>query len=124
MKLSVLRKIQVLSMALRHPECSWYAKMVIVLTLAMALSPIDLIPDFIPILGHLDDLLLIPLGIALAYVLLPQKVIEECEELIEQKESKLPKIYGMIGAVCVIVGYVVVGLIVIWFVFRGTNSSK
>ncbi|MFN3660414.1 MAG: YkvA family protein [Brevinematales bacterium] len=108
-----MRKIQVLSMVLQHPECGWYAKIVIGLTLAMALSPIDLIPDFIPILGHLDGLLLIPLGIALPYALLPQKVIEECERLIEQKESKLPKIYGIMGAICVIVGYGGVVLIVI-----------
>src|SRR5687768_11065055 len=54
-----------LSFAVRHPRVPWYAKVVAACVVAYALSPIDLIPDFIPVLGYLDDLVLVPLGVAL-----------------------------------------------------------
>ena len=60
------------------------AKLVVVLVIAYALSPIDLIPDFIPVLGYLDDMLLLPLGIALAIKLMPRDVWEDCEQLLRQ----------------------------------------
>lgn len=61
----------VLYSAARDPAVPWYAKALIGLVVAYALSPIDLIPDFIPVLGYLDDLLLLPLGIYLAFRLIP-----------------------------------------------------
>lgn len=61
----------VLALALRHSRTPWYAKAVGGLTLLYALSPIDLIPDFIPVLGHLDDLVLVPLGIWATIKLIP-----------------------------------------------------
>jgi uncharacterized membrane protein YkvA (DUF1232 family) len=64
-------KIQVhaLGLACRDPRTPWYAKAFAALVAAYALSPIDLIPDFIPVLGQLDDLLLVPLGVAVAVLL-------------------------------------------------------
>ena len=67
-----------LFLASRHPKTPWYAKFLATGILAYALSPIDLIPDFIPILGYLDDFILIPLGIALAIKMIPPEVLEEC----------------------------------------------
>ena len=61
----------------RDPRVPWPAKAMVALTVAYALSPIDLIPDFIPVLGHLDDLLLVPLGLALAIHLVPPAVLVE-----------------------------------------------
>jgi len=58
----------------------WYAKAFAACIVAYAFSPIDLIPDFIPILGYLDDIVLIPLGIALVLKMIPKAVIKECEE--------------------------------------------
>ncbi|MCU0928526.1 MAG: YkvA family protein [Burkholderiaceae bacterium] len=58
----------------RHPQTPWLPKVVAVLVLAYALSPIDLIPDVIPVLGQLDDLVLVPLGIALAVKLTPDEL--------------------------------------------------
>ena len=55
----------------------WYAKLLVAAVVAYAVSPIDLIPDFIPVLGQLDDLLLLPIGIALAIRLVPHAVLEE-----------------------------------------------
>ena len=69
----------VLARALQHPRCPWYARSVGAITLLYALSPIDLIPDFIPIVGHLDDLVLVPLGIWATVRLIPRDVWLECE---------------------------------------------
>jgi len=62
----------------RHRQTPWYAKLVATIVVAYALSPIDLIPDFIPVLGYLDDLLLVPLGLWLAIALVPPAVLAAC----------------------------------------------
>ena len=62
----------------QHPQTPKPAKWVAIFVLAYALSPIDLIPDFVPILGYLDDLILIPLGIVLAIRMIPGPILEEC----------------------------------------------
>ena len=67
------------------------AKIIASVTVAYALSPIDLIPDFIPILGHLDDLLIIPLGIWLAIRLVPPDVWEECKKRASAQPAELPR---------------------------------
>jgi uncharacterized membrane protein YkvA (DUF1232 family) len=67
--------------AVRHPNTPWYAKLFVACIVAYALSPIDLIPDFIPVLGYLDDLVLVPLGIALAIKLIPSDILDECRSL-------------------------------------------
>ena len=64
--------------ALRHPRTPLAAKIVAAIVVGYAVSPIDLIPDFIPVLGILDDVILLPLGIALCLKLLPADVMEEC----------------------------------------------
>jgi uncharacterized membrane protein YkvA (DUF1232 family) len=66
--------------AYRDPRTPWYAKAWAALVVAYALSPIDLIPDFIPVLGMLDDLLLVPLGVAVAIRLIPREIMEESRE--------------------------------------------
>jgi len=60
-----------------HPDTPWYAKALAVLVAAYAFSPIDLIPDFIPVLGYLDDAVIVPLGIWLALRLIPRHVLAE-----------------------------------------------
>lgn len=62
----------------RHPQTPWYAKLFVAGIVAYAFSPIDLIPDFVPVLGYLDDLILIPLGISIAILLTPPDVLAEC----------------------------------------------
>jgi uncharacterized membrane protein YkvA (DUF1232 family) len=73
-------EVYALYLAYRDPRVPWYAKAVAVCVVGYALSPIDLIPDFIPVLGYLDDLVLIPLGIALTLRLIPPEVMVECRE--------------------------------------------
>src|SRR5262245_4322046 len=64
-----------LYLAARDPRTPWYARLLVAGIAASALSPIDLIPDFIPVLGYLDEFVLIPLGIALALRLVPAEVM-------------------------------------------------
>ncbi|KRQ86413.1 hypothetical protein ABG79_01794 [Caloramator mitchellensis] len=97
MKLENLKKraedlknnLYVLYLAYRHPKTPIYAKLWAVLVIAYALSPIDLIPDFLPVLGYLDDLILIPAGITIAIKLVPKEVWNECKEKeVDLKEAK------------------------------------
>lgn len=74
---AIKRDIHALILACRHPAMPWYAKLWILLVVAYALSPIDLIPDFIPVLGYLDDVLLLPLGIVIAIKMIPPGVLAE-----------------------------------------------
>ena len=67
-----------LYLACRDPRVPWYAKAFVALVVGYAFSPIDLIPDFIPILGYLDDLVLVPLGITLALRMIPKTILDEC----------------------------------------------
>ena len=69
-----------LYLAAKDPRTPWYAKALILFVVAHTLSPIDLIPDFIPVLGYLDDLIIAPLGIAIAIKLIPPDVLSECRE--------------------------------------------
>jgi uncharacterized membrane protein YkvA (DUF1232 family) len=73
-------EVYALYLAYRDPRVPWYAKVLAACVVGYALSPIDLIPDFIPVLGYLDDLVLIPLGIALTLRLIPPEVMVECGE--------------------------------------------
>ena len=69
-----------LYLAYRDPRTPWYAKLLAAGVVAYAVSPIDLIPDFIPVLGILDDLVIVPLGAALAIKMVPKEVMTECRE--------------------------------------------
>jgi uncharacterized membrane protein YkvA (DUF1232 family) len=73
----VRRDAYALYLAARDPRVPWYAKALAVAVAAYALSPIDLIPDFIPVLGYLDDLIIVPLGIALVVRMIPPHVMAE-----------------------------------------------
>ena len=72
--------VTALSYAYRDPRTPWCARVVIACVVGYALSPIDLIPDFIPILGYLDDLVLLPFGVLMAVRLIPAKVWAEARE--------------------------------------------
>src|SRR5512136_1843692 len=73
-------EIYALYIAARDPRVPWYAKAFMGLVLAYAFSPVDLIPDFIPVLGYLDDLVIIPLGIALALKMVPAQVMVDARQ--------------------------------------------
>jgi len=83
-----------LYLASLDPRVPWLAKLVIGAVVTYALSPVDLIPDFIPLLGYLDDLLLLPLGMALAIRMIPDHVWQDCKARSHAALStKLPRSY-------------------------------
>jgi uncharacterized membrane protein YkvA (DUF1232 family) len=77
---AVKRDTIALYLAARHRDTPWYAKALAVLIVGYALSPIDLIPDFIPVLGYLDDVILLPAAIVLCVRLVPPEVLAECRQ--------------------------------------------
>ncbi len=89
-----------LYLAARDPRTPWFAKGLILLVVAYALSPIDLIPDFVPVLGYLDDLVIVPGGIALALKLIPHEVMEEARQ--QASEAALDKRAGRLGAAIIV----------------------
>lgn len=88
----LLVRLHALKLLIRDPRTPRPAKWIAIATLAYAVSPIDLIPDFIPVVGHLDDALLIPLGLWLALKLVPDGLWEECLQKAEAelKEKSQP----------------------------------
>jgi uncharacterized membrane protein YkvA (DUF1232 family) len=77
---------------MRHPQTPWPCKAVAAVVVAYALSPIDLIPDFIPLLGQIDDLVLVPLGLALAVRLAPPALWQQCLAQAQVRAQRLPRI--------------------------------
>jgi uncharacterized membrane protein YkvA (DUF1232 family) len=82
------REVYALYFACRDPRVPWYAKALAAAVVAYALSPIDLIPDFIPVLGYVDDLLLVPLGVMAVRALVPAEVMAQCREKATLLEDK------------------------------------
>jgi uncharacterized membrane protein YkvA (DUF1232 family) len=91
---------------MRHPQTPRAPKIVALLVLAYALSPIDLIPDFIPVLGLLDDVVLVPMGIALAVRLTPQPLWQACMLEAEASADKLPRVWW--GALLVVLVWLLI----------------
>ncbi len=92
-----------LYLAYRDPRTPWYAKIWAAAVVAYAFSPIDLIPDFIPILGYLDDLVIIPLGIWLSLKLIPPKVMNEARENAYQASGPGRRVNRAAAAVIVVI---------------------
>ncbi|HOY36710.1 MAG TPA: YkvA family protein [Piscinibacter sp.] len=99
----------------KHPQTPRAAKLVAIMVLAYAVSPIDLIPDFIPVLGQLDDLILLPLGVALAVKLTPPALWEARLREAEASAEKLPRLWWGAGLI-VLLWAVLFGLFVWWLV--------
>lgn len=96
-KAALWRYLTALWLLLRDPRTPRMAKLVAALVVAYALSPIDLIPDFIPVLGQLDDLLLLPLGVALAVRLVPPALWQEMLQRADARRGRLPPmVWGLV----------------------------
>lgn len=81
-----------LYLASLDPRVPWLAKLLIGVVVAYAVSPVDLIPDFIPVLGYLDDLILVPLGMTVAIKMIPDHVWQDCKARSQVAlSSKLPR---------------------------------
>jgi len=100
-------------LAAKDPRTPWYAKALIFFVVAHTFSPIDLIPDFIPILGYLDDIIITPLGLALAIRLIPAEVLEEARGKVAGSGLEGGVGCGAVGAVTVILAWIffLIGLV-------------
>jgi uncharacterized membrane protein YkvA (DUF1232 family) len=103
-----------LYLASKDPRVPWYARLLTAGVVAYAFSPIDLIPDPIPILGYLDDLIIIPLGIWVVLKLIPPSVLAECRERAEAAQSqKKPTSWFAAGVIAII--WLLLGILaVVW----------
>ena len=104
----------VLWLAARHPGTPWYAKLFVAGIVAYALSPIDLIPDFVPVLGYLDDLILIPLGIVLAIRMIPGPILEECRAQARERMASARPVSRFAALVIVVVWLAAAALCGLW----------
>lgn len=107
------KQVFIANQAYRDPRLPWSAKIATAIVLAYAFSPIDLIPDFIPILGYLDDLILIPVGISMVIKLIPLEVWNDAKLKVEAEE-KNTKPVNWVAGMFIIGIWLSLLIIVIW----------
>ena len=107
--------------AYRDQRVPWYARAFALLVVACAFSPIDLVPDFIPVLGHLDDLLLVPLGIMLALRMIPPQVMAESRERAAQMLAEgRPRNWVAAGVIVAL--WLALAALAVWLVLRAVQA--
>jgi len=110
----VKRDVLALYLAARDPRVPWYVKALAALVAAYALSPIDIIPDFIPVLGYLDDLIILPLGIAAVVRLVPDEVMADLRLQAEERILIRPR--SWVGASVVVLLWVIAAVFLVWLI--------
>ena len=113
------REAYAVYIAARDPRTPWYAKALIFFVVAHTFSPIDLIPDFIPVLGYLDDLIITPGGLWLAVRLIPPEVLEEARATAATRD--VDRSAGKIGAVIIVLLWIVAVMGVVYLILRLTK---
>lgn len=103
-----------LYLAAHYPRTPWYAKLLVAGIVAYALSPIDLIPDFVPVLGYLDDLVLIPIGITLAIRLVPDYVLTECRARAQETMQNGKPVSRVAGEAIIVIWLGLAALPIVW----------
>jgi uncharacterized membrane protein YkvA (DUF1232 family) len=106
-------EVYALYLAYKNPRVPWYARAFAAVVVAYAFSPIDLIPDPIPVLGYLDDLVIIPLGVALAIKMIPPQVLAECRD--EARGAK-DRPVSRVAAVAVVAIWIALAALAVWLV--------
>jgi uncharacterized membrane protein YkvA (DUF1232 family) len=115
------RETYALYLAVRDPRVPWYVKALAAAVVGYALSPLDLIPDFIPVLGYVDDLLIVPLGVALVLRLMPRDVMAECRERAQaalDRGELVRWLPARIATACIVGGWVIAAALVVWLMLR------
>ena len=107
------RDVLAIYLAARNPLTPWYVRVLALAVAAYALSPIDLIPDFIPVLGVLDDLLLVPLGVLLVVRLLPQEILADARKQADVLSAR-PVSRAAAVVVVVLWGMLLIGLVCVF----------
>ena len=118
---SIKRDLAALWIAARDPRVPWYAKALASLVVAYALSPVDLIPDFIPVLGYLDDVILVPLGLMLAIRLIPDERMREFRLQAEREALRPPR--SRLGLSIVAMIWLLASILLAW-AFWPTSASS
>src|SRR5215471_15484763 len=111
----VRRDVHALYLAARDPRVPWYAKALAAIVAGYALSPIDLIPDFIPVVGYLDDVILVPLGILLVMKLIPPRIMAEHRALAAAAQDR-PVSRG--AAITIVVIWLACAALAGWLCYR------
>lgn len=104
-------------LAYRDPRVPWYARLFAACVVAYAFSPIDLIPDFIPVLGYLDDLVLVPLGIVLALKMIPQPVMAECRQKAQEVMAQ-GKPVNRVAAAVIVSAWLLLAALAVYLIVR------
>jgi uncharacterized membrane protein YkvA (DUF1232 family) len=118
-------EVLALYLAAKHPGTPWYAKLFLAAIVAYALSPIDLIPDFIPVLGLVDEIVLLPFAIALAVKMIPAGVMAECRARALERRPDGSRAGRIGAAVVVLIWLMLIVLAALWAhnTFAGVPSS-
>jgi uncharacterized membrane protein YkvA (DUF1232 family) len=111
----IKRDVHALYLASRDPRVPWHAKALAVVVAGYALSPIDLIPDFIPVLGYLDDVILVPLGILIVVRLIPPEIMAEHREIAAAAQERPVSRRAAVAIICI--GIATIALCA-WLVYR------
>ena len=120
---AVRRDALALWLAARDPRTPWYAKALAAIVAAYAFSPVDLIPDFIPVLGYLDDILLVPLGIVAVVALMPDGLMAELRIEAEKRSERPTSRVGAIAVATLWFACVVAAVWAAWTYF-GRDASQ
>ena len=119
----IKRDVLTLWFAKNHPRTPWHAKAMGMVVVAYALSPIDLIPDFIPVLGYLDDVVLLPVLIWLTVRMLPPQVLAECRRQAEDwMAAARARPRSVTGAVVILVVWAALAAALMWWWMHGIRS--
>ncbi|WP_100408406.1 YkvA family protein [Bacillus solitudinis] len=108
------RQIFVLYFAYKDKRVPWYVKLFTGFVVAYAFSPVDLIPDFIPILGYLDDVIIVPLGIMFSLKMIPKDVLSDCEVKAKEKMRNGKPKNWIVGSIILLVWI----LIILWIIIK------
>ena len=100
-------------LAIRHPETPWYAKALAFLVVAYAVSPIDLIPDFIPCIGYLDDAVIVPAGMVIVVRLIPPHVMEECRARVSPGMLRAVRWIRRFGLGLILITWAIVAVLIV-----------
>jgi len=113
---AVKRELLALALAVPHPQTPWYARLVIAGCVAYALTPVDFIPDAIPVVGFIDDLIFIPLAIAFAVRFVPAPVLADCRARSREIEARAPRLGRSAWLAIGAAWFAAVALIAVWTV--------
>lgn len=113
---ALTRDVHAVYLAARDPRVPWYVKAIAVFVAAYALSPIDLIPDAIPVLGYVDDLIVVPLGIWIVIKLIPPAIMAEHRRAADQAVGKPVSRAGTLAVICfwLVFWALLVWLVILW----------